>query len=120
VSDTRSRCDIRIVLHLAGIGLYNLNRSDQKDSLSRSAPGEHLEQLEGEDDECDDEKEMDQPASDVETESEKPENNENEDDGPKHDESPPKANGSYVIYGIYTPALTKDSRGVASASKLAP
>jgi hypothetical protein len=74
--------------------------------------------LEGEDDEGDHEKEMDQPAGDVKTESEKPENYEDENDGPKHDESPPKANECSATYEVCAPALTKDSLTVASASHL--
>jgi hypothetical protein len=58
-------------------------------SLTRSSPGEHLEELEREHHKCDEEKEMDEPACDVKTESEKPENDQNEDDGPQHDQSPP-------------------------------
>jgi hypothetical protein len=110
---------MRIILHLARLGPLNPNRFQQGRCLRRFAPDEHLEQLEAEDDKCDDEKEMNQPASDVKTESEKPENYEDKNDGPQHDESPPKANEVSDTYGVYTRLLTKVYLSVASASNIA-
>ena len=52
--------------------------------LPRSAANYHLEQLERQNDQGDHEQEMDYPATNVEAETEKPEHEQNENDGPKH------------------------------------
>ena len=51
-------------------------------ALPRSTASQHLEQLDCENDQGDHEQEMDYPATYVEAETEKPEHEQNEHDGP--------------------------------------